>query len=404
MRPKNKKDITKTDVWEEAVFDYSAIISESMMPSFLGKPLSGMDRINAMKKILKRCPQFYPAAIDAGQNYFILGKDAEGTNYFNEGFKEVKENFSEKEIFESYGNVTNFLEGIQRYDDAAKYYMEWADSENDVKKKAMIYDDIVGSYYELGKIDEAILLEEKAIEMHPSAGKYSNMGWLQMIKGNLDAAENFLKKALEMDKNHEIAKENLGAFKFMRKNKIKNWEAYMLRKIDYDYLEKLEDEDSSKYAKVVNDYNACRIYAFETYLVRNDAYSPSKKQDIFFHTKFILNFIAEKDYDDEFLYDDVLEAEIKFEKTMCKFISEMKDVDEEIINMNCIALLEFYKFLKANKLISKDEYNSLKKEIDEAKDKILDKMHRYNKIRNKPDVTQEEKAKAREKILGIYDW
>lgn len=403
MSPKNKKDITKTDAWEEAAFDYSAIIAESMIP-LLGNPLSGMDRINAMKKILKICPQFYPAAIDLGQNYFILGKDKEGADYFKEGFKAVKENFQEKEISEAYGNVTNFLESIMRYDDAVKYYMEWADTKNDVKEKSTIYDDTIDSYYHMGKTDDAILLMEKSIEMCPNAGKYSNMGWLQMSKGNLKEAENFLNKALEMDKNHKIANGNLKACKFMIKNKIKDWEAYLLRKIDHDYLEKLEKKDSDKYAEVVRDYNACRIDAFRTYLVGNDAYSPSKKQDIFFHAKFILNFIAEKDYDDEFLYDDVLEAEIKFEKTMCKFISQMSDADDELINMNCTALLEFYKFLKANKLISKDGYTSLKKEIDESKDEILDKMHRYNKIRNKPYVTQEEKAKAREKILEIYDW
>jgi len=275
-----KKGIENTDAWNSADWNYSQLIANDMMP-LLSPPLIGQDRIDYLNDILKGCPEYYPVLIELGYRYIQEGRDKDGKASIDKGLQSSKAHFSNENLIDAYYDICEFFEKHLRFETAIEYYNQLMEIESD---KAKVYDSISYCHYYLGDTKKAFEIQQKALELNDSNAKfYCNMGWIEMIRGNLDTAKTMLEKSLELDQEDEITVNNLKACELMLKNKLKNWEAYLLSTIDYDYLEKLQDDDDfEEYNQQIRIYNSNKIEAFKSDLVRNSNYTPTEKYDILF--------------------------------------------------------------------------------------------------------------------------
>jgi tetratricopeptide (TPR) repeat protein len=391
------KSIEDTEAWGIADFDYVGLITQDMMP-LLSAPLAGQERRDYLRDILKGCPEYYPALIELGYRYIKEGMDETGKASIDKGLQSLKTHFSKEYLIDSYYSICEFLEKHLRYEMAIEYYNQLIAIESD---KANVYDSISCCHSDLGDTKKAFEIQQKALELCDSNHRfYCNMGWLEMIRGNPDAAKLMLEKSLELDQEDEITLNNYGVCKLMLEDKrLTNWDAYLLRETDYEYLEKLEDEgDFEEYEKQIRIYNHDMLEAFKSYLIQNPEYTPAEKYDILFSLKYIMDHIGNA-YDSEyFFYDSIDLVEADFKHIMHTIILTTGDIDNEIFDGIYTALLEFYKFLEKRKVVS--GYRSLKNKMLESKPELVEKMLRYNEMRHDDEYTEEEKNDIRDELFG----
>jgi len=391
-----KKSIEDTEAWGIADFDYVGLITQDMMP-LLSAPLAGQERRDYLSDILKGCPEYYPALIELGYRYIKEGMDEAGKASIDKGLQSVKTHFPEENLIDSYHNICEFLENHLRFEMAIEYYNQLIAIESD---KANVYDSISCCHSDLGDTKKAFEIQQKALELCDSNHRfYCNMGWLEMIRGNPDAAKLMLEKSLELDQEDEITLNNYGVCKLMLEDKLKNWDAYLLRETDYEYLEKLEDEgDFEEYEKQIRIHNHDMIEAFKSDLIQNPDYTPAEKYDILFSLKYTMDHIW-KAYDSEyFFYDSIDLVDVDFKHIMHTIILTTGDIDNEIFDGIYTALLEFYKFLEKRKVVS--GYRSLENKMLELKPELVEKMLRYNEMRHNGEYTEEEKNEIRDELFG----
>ena len=390
-----KKSIEDTDAWNSADWNYSQLIATDMMP-LLSAPLIGQERIDYLNEIIEGCPEYYPVSIELGYRYIREGRDKDGKAFIDKGLQSVKTHFTNENLIDAYYDICEFFEKHFRFEMAIEYYNQLMEIESE---KAKVYDSISCCHYYLGNIKKAFEIQQKALELNDSNAKfYCNMGWIEMIRGNLDAAKTMLEKSLELDTEDEVTVNNYEACKLMLKSKLKNWEAFLLSKTDYDYLEKLQNEDDfEEYNRQIRIHNSNKIEAFRSDLVRNSKYTPTEKYDMLFSLNYILNLIWESYESDYFYYDDIFYMETSFKPIMHKFILKTKDIDDEIFNGVYTAILEFYQYLEKRKVVS--GYKSLKKEMLKLKPELMEKMVRYNEIRHNDEYSEEEKDEIREELF-----
>ena len=392
---KAKKGIQHTAAWDIASWDYSVLIAQDMFP-LLHAPLMGQKRIENLKGIINGCPEFYPALIELGYRYIKEDQDETAKEYLDKGLKSVYIHFSKKEQKEVYYQTCEFLEKHLRYELAVEYYNQLMEIERD---KATVYDLISCCYVYLGEFDKAYDAQQNALAINDSNNKfYSNMGWLEMLRGNLEQAKVMLERSLELKKRDKYAMNNYEVCNVLIKDKkLNTWEDYLLRPIDYEYLDDLREKDKfDEYSKQVQIYNQERLEAFKFDLIRNTKYSLSEKFDIMFTLNYIFDLIQRLDLYDEFFYEDAAEVEINFKLIMHKFILKTGDIDEEIFNGAYTALQEFYNFLAKRKVITGNAHKNLRQEMLALKPELIRKMNRYNKVRHNDEYTEKEKEELRE--------
>ena len=405
-RKRKKRKIEDTDAWMAAEFDYIDMVSTNRMPLLRG-PIEGEEKIEWLEGIIEECPEYYPALFDLASESIKNGNDEAGKEYIDRGLQSLHEHFSSSDLINAYYKTCEFLEYYFRFELALEYYHQLLSIEK-AKEKPSVYDRIAHCYACLNATDKAIEYQQKAIESNPKNCKfYSNMGWLEMIRGNVEEAEKALKRAVELDKKDDIAKTNYEISKMLIKSKkMHNWDDYLLREVDYEKLDRLEEEDEwDEYEKFVVDYNQSRMDAFRRHLMQNPKYRAGEKYDTVFSLWYIFDLVFNAYDDGYFLYDNIDVITDNFERIMHKFIFKTGDIDDEIFDGVCTALLEFYKFLSKHKLVEREEFKELKEEMKRLKPELREKMHRYNEVRHNDDYTEEEKEEIREELFeGDHAW
>lgn len=318
-----------------------------------------------LKEILTDCPEYYPALFESGFRSLKEGKDEEARDFIDKGLQSLKTHFPREDLLDAYYQVCEVLEKHLRFEMATGYYNQLLDIGTN---KAEVHDYLACCYAYLGNLDKAVEHQQQALELAPSNARFHcNMGWLWMIRGNLHAAKSALKRSLELNRADEIAVNNYQACTLMLKNKLKDWDAYLLRDTDHERLEELIDDES--YEKVVREYNRDRIEAFKFDLVRNPRYTPGKKYDIFFTLNYIMDFICDLHPYTFFLYEDISTVSKHFVQIMYRFILKTSDIDEDILNDVYAALVEFYNFLTMRKVIP--GYEELEDVMRQAKPELI---------------------------------
>ena len=88
-----------------------------------------------------------------------------------------------------------------------------------------------------------------------------------------------------------------------------------------------------------------------------------------------------------------------FKQIMHKFIFKFGDIDQEIIEEIYSALLEYYDFLASMGLQSTMGFKRFQKNILGMKKELIDKMQRYNAIRHRNDMDEDEKEAIRDELF-----
>jgi len=388
-------DILDTKAWKMADWDYSDMVVRDMIP-LLNDPLSIQERIERLNEILKVCPEYYPALIELGYRHIQEGRDEIGKISIDKGLQSLAKYFSKKDLKDAYYDVCEFLENHLRFEMAIEYYNKLLKIEED---KAYVYDCIGACYSYLGDFEKAFEIQQKTLKLCDSNHRfYCNMGWIEMLRGNLNAAKNMLEKSLQLNQTHEVTLKNYEICKLMLKNKqLKNWEAYLLKGMDYEDIKRLEDEDG-EYEKQIQIYNRNRVEAFKFALMRNSNYTPARKYDILFTLNYVFDIIQKSYSIDYFFNDDIAEVRENFEPIMYRVILTTSDIDDEILGDIYTSLLEFYEFLAKQKVIP--ECKSLEEKMLKLKPEIRRKMLRYNEIRHNDEYTEEKKDRIREELFG----
>jgi len=244
-----------------AEFEYINLEATNRMPLF-GGPIVGEEKVEYLEKIVEDCPEYYHALFDLGSENIKNGNDEASKEYIDRGLQSLREHFSSSDLIDAYHKICEFLEYYLRFELALEYYNQLLEI---AKDKGSVYDRIALCYASLNDVDKAIAYQQRAIEVDPNCKFYSNMGWLEMIRGNVEVAEKMLKKSVKLDKSDDIAKNNYEICKTMLKSKkMRNWDDYLLREVDYEKLDELKDEDDwEEYEKLVVDYNQLRMDALE---------------------------------------------------------------------------------------------------------------------------------------------
>lgn len=374
--------ITETDEWQNADIEYADVISRDMFPFFGGK-LTDNEKVGRYLDIIKMCPIYYPAQLTLGNTYLSIGKDKKGIEQLDAGFQVVKDFFEEEDMDNVINNVGDYLEKNLKFDLAIRYYQKALEM---ISKKGWIYDSMAYCYTMLGNFKEALKIQQKALDYDPGNSKYySNAGWINMCIGNMEDAKILLKKSLKLNPDDDVTKGNYDALKCIVNKKLKNWDAYLLRKMDkYEYKD-MEDED---FIKEIAEYNVCRLDAFKVEIVRGmPEYTIKKKVDLLLSIQYFFKNAFRDEFggfdDDFFLYDDINELNFSFERRMKHVIDTTKDIDETIFNDIYTGLTEFYKFMTKKRLTTKDNFEKLKKTMELEKDDLYDKMMTKYKKRKK---------------------
>ena len=100
-----------------------------------------------------------------------------------------------------------------------------------------------------------------------------------------------------------------------------------------------------------------------------------------------------------FVWEDIDYLCRYFKPIMHKFIFKHGDLDDEILTEVFDSTLLYYRFLFDNMVITQNQFAAFKELTSSLKDELFDKMHRYNKIRHNPDVSEMRKEKIREKLF-----
>lgn len=370
------------------------MLAQDMMP-LLGTPLTGQERMDFLRGIIADCPEYYPALLESGFMSLKEGQDDEARDFIDKGLQSLKTHFPREDLLDTYYQVCEVLEEHLRFEMAIEYYDQLFEIETN---KADVHDYLAHCYIYLGDLDKAVGNQQRALELAPSNPRlHCNMGWLWMIHGNLHAAKSALERSLELGRPDEITVNNYKACKLMLKNKLKDWNAYLLRDADHEKLEELIDDDEGC-EKEVREYNRDRIEAFKFDLVRNPRYTPAKKYDILFTLNYIMDFIWDLHSYTFFLYEDISTVSEHFVPIMHRFILNTSDIDEEILNDVYTALLEFYNFLAMREVIS--GYEELEDVMRQARPELIKKMLRYNEIRHDDNRSEDEKGEIRKELFG----
>ena len=390
-----ERDVEKTEAWQAADWRYTGMLAQDMMP-LLESPLTGEARDDFLMDIISDCPEYYPALLESGYRSIQEGKDETARDFIDRGLQSLRTHFTREDLLDAYYAICDLFEKYLRFETAIEYYNQILKIETD---KGGVHDHLASCYAYLGDLDKAIEEQQQALRLSPSNHRlHCNMGWLEMMRGNLHAAKDVLERSLELDRTDEVTVNNYHACKTMLKSKqLKDWEAYLLRDTDYEKIEELID-DGEGYENEVRQYNYDRIEVFKIDLIRNPHYTPTKKYDLLFTLKYIMKFIWDLHDSTFFFYEDVTAIRGEFVSIAHSFILKTSDIDEEILNDVYASLLEFYKFLAVRKVIP--GYKELENVMRKAKPKLVKKMLRYNEIRHDENYSEDAKEEIREELFG----
>ncbi|MEA1870937.1 MAG: hypothetical protein U9N00_01915, partial [Candidatus Bipolaricaulota bacterium] len=221
-KKRKEKDIEKTEAWRAADWRYTGMLAQDMVP-LLGSPLTGEERDDHLTEILSDCPEYYPALLELGYRSIQEGEDETARDFIDRGLQSLRTHFSRENLLDAYYATCDSLEKYLRFEMAIEYYNQLLEIATD---KGEVHDCIAPCYAYLGELDKAVEEQQQALKLSPSNHRlHCNMGWLEMMRGNLHTAKDALERSLELDRTDGITVNNYRACKEMLKNKqLEDWE------------------------------------------------------------------------------------------------------------------------------------------------------------------------------------
>ena len=392
---KNKK------AWQRATWDYQQLGVDAMVP-FLAGPLSQEEMIARLEKIVRKCPQFYPAILDLSLRKLSLGGDRSGEQEMEKGFHLMLELAEPHEIGKEIDILLDNLEKFWRLD-LSKHCLEVLIKR--YPENALYHDSYASVLGQMGEVDKALLHSEKAIRLEPKNQCFlSNQGWILLMAGDLEKAGPALESALALDSENDVTKGNIEVYRFLTEQGGTYFD-YLLRPFDEQKMEELMDqEDWEEVDMMCASYDSSRFEAFAIDYLQNRMEATDRLPELMSTLRVFFQFVRKVDQDVH-LNEDIEFMDENFKPIMYKFIYKFGDVDKQMVEGIYTALLEYYGFLAAKKLIPAKAFRSFRQNILGIKKELISKMTKYNAVRHDDSVAAQEKEAIREQLFeGHHQW
>jgi tetratricopeptide (TPR) repeat protein len=402
-----KVDITKltskikrTKAWENAESEYSFFYADDMLPPQLrlGEPVTNEEVIDTMQSIIDLCPSFYPAYFDMGTRLLLVNIDL-AVETLDTAFEICVKINSWDTISKVYDIFFDNLEKTFHEELIVRYALKLIEIFPD---KAILYDYAAQGFNALGEHDKSIEYSMKAIVIEPQNTYFlNNLGISYLSNNRFDDAEKYLNLSIEADRNHDNPKNNLTDCKIMKEKGL-SLKEYYLMPADYKKIENYENneewDDLDEYVKLMNHQ---KLHVFHETLSQKYQFKVQNFNSLFSALIPFFDFVKSVS-NETFVWEDVDYVCRYFKPIMHKFIFKHGDLDDEILGEVFDSTLMYYRFLFDNMVITQNQFAAFKELTSSLKDELFDKMHRYNKIRHNPDVSEKRKEEIREKLFE-YD-
>ncbi len=350
--------VTRTKAWKKAEWEYTAMHSRSMVP-FFDLPLSREEIVEQLGRIIEICPKFYPALVEIGLNRLAAGGNGEATRKLEEGFTLMLELAKPGELLEELDELIENLERFWRFD-LSKHYLEILTER--FPERALFQDCLALATAREGDNDAALLHVAKAVEMEPDNPYFfSNLGWINLIAGNLKDAGEALAEARRLDPDDEVVTGNLRVHRYLTKHGG-NYFDYLLRPLEREEIDRLANEEEwEEVDRMCASYNQGRVEAMAQALFLEDDQKRQRLADLLSTLRLFLDFVDKLDPSGYFLYEDISFIKTHFKNIMNNYTEKSNDIDDEMVGQVYEALTQFYGFLASRGLVSTREFKSFRK-------------------------------------------
>ena len=396
--------VIKTTAWKNAKDEYSSLYADEMLPPplRLGRPpMTNKEFIGEMQNIIDLFPSFYPAYLDLGARLLSVDMDL-ATDTLDTAFEICIKVSSWDTISKDYDIFFGNLEKVFHEEFIVRYSLKLIEK---FPGKAMLYDYAGYGFNALNEHSKAIEYGMKAVALEPKNSYYlNNLGMFYLSDKYFDEAKKYFNLSIKADPEHENPKNNLADCKIMKKRNLSLKEYYLLP-VDYKKIEKYEtNEEWSELDDYVELMNKQKLLILHVTLSEKNQFKVHNFHSLVGTLSIFFDFVKSVS-NDTFVWEDIDYISQYFKPVMHKFIFKHGDVDDEILTEIYDSLLMYYSFLSDNKVIKQKQFVKFQELANSLKDELFDKMHKYNKIRHNPAVSENKKEAIREELFeGDHDW
>lgn len=383
-----------TNIWREtenAFYHINAPAAFSIVGDAPVVALS-MEQVNeTLAELLETLPEFYPAWFKRAEIALRGGNPKDGETFLDEGFRRLSELVTdEEEFYNIWTGVQESLEKLLRYDLLVKCL-----------EKAVVlfpedpgfFDELAFCMLQLPNVDgeKALKYQQTAMDLDEGNDYYiSNMGWIQLMLGNFDKAEEFFQEAVDYNPDNETALENLEVTIKMREERL-NYQTYLLRTDEEKVKELVEDGENDEAIEMVQILKSDRQEAFKRHHLAQGKIAPHDLVGMIQNVQLWLESIDDVGDDGVVLWEDMDYVRKNYKTVLMDMLERLDMFDEQIFTFFGNSVVSFYSFLADEKLVPAAQFEALKGELILFVQQLGPHLEHYFHILN--DVTLEEKER-----------
>lgn len=160
-------------------------------------------------KMIEHAPNYYEGYNGLGVEFLNKGDYNSAEFYFLKAIE-----LSVPNTYRVYLNLGTLYTKMNNIEEAKKSFYKVVKNEKNIKLKAYAYYNLSIIYYKQGDINYAEELIKRAIELDSkNANFFNNLGVIYFLKGNKDEAKKMFIMALSIDPDHEDARKNYNLLK-----------------------------------------------------------------------------------------------------------------------------------------------------------------------------------------------
>jgi tetratricopeptide (TPR) repeat protein len=395
-------NIERTQAWKAAEWDYGAIQADLQMAIFGPRPTP--EQVAArLRRIVRRCPRFYPAVIELALRQLAAKGDVRSERMLEKGFRLMIELASPKNFDVIIDGLVENLENLWRFDLSKRLLELLADHG---RLNATLHDSLSYAAARLGDLAAAQRHIEDALRLEPQNKSFwSNKGLYHLMGGELKEAGIALRKASELGPKDPVLMGNLEICKYLEKHGG-DYFAYLLRPLDQKRIDQCADQERwDRVDATCADFNDCRMEAFAQSMFLKAGNARSHLPNLLATLKTFFRFVAQVDAGGTFMHEDMSMVHENFKPIMHKFIFKFADVDREMMDEIFEGLEAYYGFLASRKLVAETDFKRFCEMVRAMKGDLIGKMDRYNAIRHDETMDEDRKEELREELFeGDQAW
>jgi tetratricopeptide (TPR) repeat protein len=395
-------DIKRTPAWKAAEWDYCEIQANMRMPAF-DRVMTSDDVVGCLRRIVRRCPQFYPALIELGLRLLATEGDVRSEQLIEKGFALMLELAGPKDFGVGIEGLVENLENLWRFD-LSRCFLELLAGRRCIN--AALHDFLAHAAARLGDLTAAQSHIGDALQLEPrNKNFWSNKGWYHMMGGELEQAEIALGRARKLAPKDPVVTGNITVLKYL-KRQGGNYFDYLLRPLDRKQIDRYADQERwDRVDAICVDFNEGRMEAFAQSHLLKGGKTRSRLPNMLATLKTFFRFVAQIDSSATFVHEDINRVRNHFKQIAHKFIFKFGDVDRETIGDVFDGLEAYYGFLAGQKIVAAGDFNRFRYKIHAMRDELIGKMERYNAIRHDDSMDEDQKEAIREDLFeGDHAW